>query len=128
MITQITNNVQVSVETYYQPGQSNPLSHEFMFAYRIVIDNFSNRSVRLLNRHWYIFDSCGIHREVQGEGVIGKRPLIEPSGSYEYVSGCNLRSEIGRMHGTYLMQRPSDGGCFTVIIPKFLLIAPFKLS
>lgn len=128
MVTKITEGVKISVETFYQDEYSQPLNNEFMFAYRITIENGSEHTVKLLRRHWYIFDSCGITREVEGEGVVGLQPVIEPNKSHQYVSGSHLKTEIGKMHGTYLMERQIDGKKFKVNIPEFQLIAPFKLN
>ena len=128
MVTEITEGVKISVETYYQPEYSRPLSNEYMFAYRVTIENMGMHTVQLISRHWYIIDSNGTRREVQGEGVVGKQPVIEPGQSHQYVSGCHLRSEIGKMYGSYLMERQYDGKQFQVIIPEFQLIAPDKLN
>lgn len=128
MVTQITDGVKVSVETVYQPEYSNPENEHFMFAYRITIENLSDYSVQLLRRHWYIFDSNGTRREVEGEGVVGVQPIIEPGEQHEYVSGCNLKSDMGTMTGTYQMLREFDGSLFEVKIPKFDLIAPHRLN
>ena len=128
MITHITEGVKISVETFYQPDYSQPLNAEYMFAYRIIIQNESEFTVKLLRRHWYIFDSNGALREVEGEGVIGQQPVIEPQQSHQYVSGCHLKTEMGKMHGTYLMERIIDGKFFYVNIPEFQLVAPFKLN
>ena len=67
-------------------------------------------------------------KEVEGEGVIGQQPILEPGDSYQYVSGCNLKSGIGKMRGSYQMERIVDGKKMKVNIPEFLLIAPFKLN
>jgi ApaG protein len=128
MVTKITEGVKISVETFYQEEHSQPLNNEFMFAYRITIENCSDNTVKLLRRHWYIFDSCGITREVEGEGVVGLQPVIEPGKSHQYISGSHLKTEIGKMYGTYLMERQIDGRKFKVNIPEFQLIAPFKLN
>ncbi|MEO6168008.1 MAG: Co2+/Mg2+ efflux protein ApaG [Chitinophagales bacterium] len=128
MITKITEGVKISVETFYQEEYSQPLNNEFMFAYRITIENGSEHTVKLLRRHWYIFDSCGVTREVEGEGVVGLQPIIEPGKSHQYVSGSHLKTEIGRMHGIYLMERLIDSRQFHVNIPEFQLVAPFKLN
>ncbi|MFZ9661937.1 MAG: ApaG domain, partial [Chitinophagaceae bacterium] len=71
MISKVTEGVKVSVETFYQEDYSNPKMEEYMFAYRITIENHNPFSVKLLSRHWYIFDSNASHSEVEGEGVIG---------------------------------------------------------
>src|SRR4029077_17386143 len=126
MLTSVTNGVRVNVETFYQPEYSQPMNHEFMFAYRITIKNESDYTVKLLRRNWEVVDSNGITREVEGEGVIGQQPVIEPGQVHQYVSGSHLRTEIGKMYGFYTMERVIDGKLFKVTIPEFQLLAPFK--
>jgi ApaG protein len=128
MISKISEGITISVETYYQPEYSNPVNSEFMFAYRITIENNNKFPVKLLRRHWFIYDSNGSMREVEGEGVVGVQPQIDPGESYQYVSGCNLRSEIGKMSGTYLMENINNERAFDVVIPAFDMCAPFKLN
>lgn len=128
MATQITNGVKISVETFFQQDYSNAGTGDYMFAYRITIENNNFHPVRLLSRHWYIFDSSKDLHEVQGDGVVGKQPIIAPGESHTYVSGCNLKSEIGKMWGTYTMQSLEDGSYFKVEIPEFQLVAPSKLN
>lgn len=128
MVTKITDGVKISVETIYQPEYSNPANEHFMFAYRVYIENMTENSVQLLNRHWHIFDSNGTKREVEGEGVVGLQPIIEPGDNHEYVSGCNLKTDMGSMKGSYEMKRIVDGRKFRVNIPEFYLIAPYKMN
>lgn len=128
MVQQVTEGVSITVETFYQPGQSNPLSSEYLFAYRITIENLSTMPVKLLRRHWHIVDSNGSYREVEGDGVVGQQPVIEPNESYQYVSACNLRSEIGKMYGTYQMENLYNKKLLVVDIPEFQMIAPFKMN
>ena len=104
MTSKISEGVEISVETFYQQDYSNPMLSEYMFAYRITIENHNSFPVKLHSRHWYIFDSSGEYREVEGEGVVGVQPTINSGDNYQYVSGCNLKSEMGRMHGTYVME------------------------
>jgi ApaG protein len=127
-IQQVTEGVSITVETFYQPAQSNPISAEYLFAYRITIENLSTMPVKLLRRHWYIVDSNGAYREVEGEGVVGQQPLIEPGGSYQYVSACNLRTDMGKMYGNYQMENLYNKKLLTVEIPEFQMIAPFKMN
>jgi ApaG protein len=128
MVQQVTEGVSITVETYYQPAQSNPLSSEYLFAYRITIENLSAMPVKLLSRHWYITDSNGAHREVEGEGVIGQQPIIGSGETYQYVSAVNLRSEMGKMYGSYKMENLYNKRLLVVGIPEFQLIAPFKMN
>lgn len=128
MQTKVTEGVRISVEVFYQPDYSQPSSGEFMFAYRITITNESEYAVKLLRRHWNITDANGITREVEGEGVVGQQPVINPGASHQYVSGSALKTEIGKMNGTYTMQRLFDNAKFKVQIPEFQMVAPYKLN
>jgi ApaG protein len=126
MESAVTEGVKISVEQFYQPDYSNPEQREFMFAYRVSIENNNAFPVQLLRRHWYIKDSSTEKREVEGEGVIGVQPIIAPNEKYQYISGCNLKSELGQMHGTYLMENVDTKKKFEVKIPVFQMEAPFK--
>ncbi len=128
MVTEITQGVKVSIETEYQPVYSSPSQYHYVFTYRVLIENQSENTIQLLRRHWHIHDAALRPREVEGEGVVGQQPVLEPGQSHQYVSGCNLKSGIGKMSGTYLMERLVDGYRFQVIIPQFSLVAPFKLN
>jgi ApaG protein len=128
MISKISEGIEISVETFYQPDYSNPVAGEYMFAYRITIDNHNNFPVKLHRRHWNIFDSNGTHREVEGEGVVGVQPSMQPGERYQYVSGCNLRTEMGKMYGTYLMENLNSKTTFDVNIPVFEMVVPFKMN
>jgi len=128
MTTQITSGVKISVESTYQSEYSNPENEHFMFAYRITIENVSEYTVQLLRRHWNIFDSIGTNKQVDGDGVVGEQPILAPGESHQYVSGCNLKSELGFMEGYYEMIRELDNSIFHVHIPRFNLIATYRLN
>ncbi|MFP4091745.1 MAG: Co2+/Mg2+ efflux protein ApaG [Cyclobacteriaceae bacterium] len=126
MVTEITEGVKVSVVTEYQPDYSSPAQNHYVFTYHITIENNSNHTVKLLRRHWFISDASYPTREVEGEGVVGKQPVLEPGDSHQYVSGCNLKSGIGKMYGSYLMERSLDGKQFHAVIPAFNMLAPYR--
>lgn len=126
MNTLTSKGVEVTVEVFYQSEYSKPLNNEHMFAYRITIVNLNTFSIQLLRRHWFIFDSLGESKEVEGEGVIGQQPVINPGDSYQYISGSNLNSELGKMWGHYSMIELDKLEEFLVAIPSFDLIAPQK--
>lgn len=128
MVTAITHKIKVSVETFYQPDYSYPMGQHFMFAYRITIENSGRDSVQLLRRHWYIVDGVAQQREVEGEGVVGEQPVIRSGEKYEYISGCDLKTDMGKMYGTYLMENLQTGKNFHVIIPEFYMMTPMKLN
>ena len=128
MVQQVTEGVNIMVETSYQPAQSNPINSEHLFAYRITIANLTVYPVKLLSRHWHILDSNGTHREVEGDGVVGQQPIIVSGDSYQYTSAANLNSDIGKMYGTYLMENLFNKKKIRVTIPEFQLIAPAKMN
>jgi len=128
MVTAITQGVKISVETVYQDEYSNPADEQYMFAYRIEIENLSDYTIQLKRRQWFIFDSNGTEREVEGEGVIGQQPIIEPGYAHSYVSGCHLTTDVGSMRGNYSMTRVADQTDFIVDIPEFELIVPYRLN
>ncbi|MEK6480827.1 Co2+/Mg2+ efflux protein ApaG [Catalinimonas sp. 4WD22] len=126
MVTEVTDGVKVTVVTEYQPDYSSPAQNHYVFTYHITIENNSEYTVKLLRRHWFIADAGFPTREVDGEGVVGKQPVLEPGDTHQYVSGCNLKSGIGKMHGTYLMERVVDGKNFLAAIPAFSMLAPYR--
>jgi ApaG protein len=118
-----TRGVIVRVSVSYLPEQSEPGRGRWFWAYHIRIENEGPFTVQLLTRHWIITDGRGARHSVEGEGVVGEQPMIEPGGSFDYVSGCPLSTPTGSMQGTYHMIG-EDGAAFDVAIPKFTLIAP----
>jgi ApaG protein len=125
MVSLVTSGVEVSVETFYQADANQP---EFIFAYRVTIENHNSFPVQLMRRHWDIFDSNGTYREVDGEGVIGQQPILDSGGRHQYISGCNLQTEMGRMSGHYEMLNLNTDQPFTVAIPAFDLVMPAKMN
>lgn len=128
MITGLTCGVKISVESLYRKDLSNIENNMFFFNYRIVIENTNSFEVQLKSRYWYIFDSLNPAKEIRGEGVVGEQPLLQSGQKHVYVSGCDLRSEIGYMHGYYVFERLDTNVLFKVTVPKFNLFAQLKLN
>ena len=120
--TETTNGITVTVHPVYLDGQSDLIRKKVVFAYFVRIENHSDEPVRLLRRHWIITDGDGNVQEVEGEGVVGKQPLIRPGSAHEYSSFSILPTLEGLMKGTYLMER-SGGKRFRARIPAFILKA-----
>ena len=99
-----------------------------MFFYRITIENYNEFEVQLVRRHWDIFDSNGIKTVVEGEGVVGEKPLLAPSESFSYESACNLESGIGIMRGHYTLMRTGSGELFEAEVPEFVMEVPYMLN
>jgi len=115
--------VTVRVSVSYLPEQSEPGRGRWFWAYHVRIENGSERPVQLLTRHWIITDGRGARHSVEGEGVVGEQPLIQPGAAYDYVSGCPLATPSGAMEGSYRMIAVG-GRRFDVAIPRFTLAAP----
>jgi ApaG protein len=115
----VTNNVRVEVESQYAAEQSQPFQGQWFFYYTIRITNESNETVQLLTRHWIITDAGGHIEEVRGPGVVGE--------SFQYTSGCRLKTSTGVMHGTYQMVLTENGDPFDVEIAPFALHGPYTV-
>lgn len=123
MVVAVTEGIQVSVEVTYQAEFSSPLQHHYVFTYKVTIENKSQQTVQLLRRKWQISDAAENLKIVEGDGVVGQQPILEPGESHTYVSGCNLKSGLGKMKGVYLMEKLFDGKKFEVVVPEFQMIA-----
>jgi ApaG protein len=111
---------QVEVEPRYLPEQSAPEQGLWSFAYTITIRNTGEVPAQLISRHWVITNELGETEEVKGLGVVGQQPLLRPGESFEYTSGCRLRTASGTMQGSYFCVA-EDGERFEVDIPPFVL-------
>jgi ApaG protein len=123
MSTLITQGVEVKVETMYQPSQSKPALGIYVFVYQITIFNHNPFTVQLLRRRWEITDSNLDYNVVEGEGVVGRQPVLYAGDTHQYMSGCQLKTPIGKMEGIYIFDNKITGEEFTVEIPKFQLVA-----
>lgn len=126
MYSQTTRDITVTVQPVFLEDQSSPTESHYVWAYRVRIENKGSETVQLMRRHWKITDAMGRMQEVQGDGVVGEQPLLEPGGSYEYTSGTPLSTPSGIMMGSYQMET-SDGQTFDVGIPAFSLDSPHEV-
>ena len=113
-----SGDVVIQVEPMYVPEKSNPDAPLFLFAYCVRITNHGKKSWQLLSRHWIIRDGAGREEHVEGDGVIGRQPEIDPGEAFQYVSFCPLPTPTGNMRGTYLLQS-SDQDSIEAKVPLF---------
>ncbi len=123
MVTAITEGISVCIEVTYQAEFSNPNQHHYVFTYKVTIENRSSSTYQLMRRKWEIFDAAESPKTLEGHGVVGQQPVLEPGESHSYVSGCNLKSGLGKMKGVYYMEKVSDGRIIEVAVPEFQLIS-----
>lgn len=128
MVTQITQGIKISVSTSFEGTYFKNHRIQFAFSYHITIENQSKDSVQLNTRHWEIYDSLNDLEVVDGEGVIGKKPVLKPGEKHTYSSGCLLSSPFGAMKGYFSMVNFTTTTNFKVYIPTFRLGAPFALN
>jgi len=124
--SETTRGIRVSVRSFYLADQSEPDEGKFVWAYRIRIENTGRETVQLLRRTWLITDARGRTQRVQGAGVVGEQPVIEPGEAFEYTSGTPLDTPTGFMAGTYHMIETGGGEGFDVTIPAFSLDSPHQ--
>ena len=119
----VTDGLRVEVDARYSPENSQPAANQWFFVYSVRISNEGGETCQLISRHWIIRDATGRLEEVQGDGVIGEQPVLEPGDSFEYTSGCPLPTPFGSMEGTYQMVTEA-GSHFDAEIARFELREP----
>ena len=120
----VTDDVEVGVKPLFLDDQSEPDDGHYVWAYQIRIRNLGNGKVQLRKRHWEITDAKGQIEIVDGDGVVGEQPLIQPGESFEYTSGAPLKTPSGFMAGYYEME-DHRGRNFKVNVPTFSLDSPY---
>jgi ApaG protein len=122
----VTRSVRVRFTARYSKARSEPLRNLWFFLYTIEITNESPDTVQLISRHWTITDAEERIEEVRGLGVIGQQPTLDPGESFEYTSGCPLKTPFGTMHGTYQMVTAEDDR-FDVKVAPLTLSEPYTI-
>ena len=123
MFSTTTFDIKVTVFPEYDIKNSFPSENRFVFRYNITIENLSDHSIILQKRKWLIYDVGFGFTEVEGDGVIGLTPEIEPGEKFKYFSNVVLRSGVGSMSGTYFCTNLSTKEYLEIEIPKFNLMA-----
>lgn len=125
MITNVTKDIKFSVETNYQREHSQPAHGHFVFNYMTTVEN---NTVRLKAHHWEVIGAIYPKYNRENNKIVGKQPILEPTQIYQFESGYNLQSGVGKMSGYYIMDRILDEWIFNVEIPEFIVMTPFKLN
>mgnify|MGYP001824125686 CR=1 FL=1 len=128
MVQQVTKGIKITVDTNFEGTLYKNYKVHFAFGYKITIENQSKDSVQLNSRHWRILDALNNVEVLDGEGVIGKKPVLKPGESHTYNSCCLLTSPFGAMQGHYNMVNFTTTKRFRVAIPTFKLSAPFAIN
>jgi ApaG protein len=118
-----TCEISIEVATDYVDDQSEPDVDRYVFAYTITIANRGEVAAKLLSRHWVITDANGKVQEVNGDGVVGEQPYLNPGEQFRYSSGAVLETPVGAMQGSYTMEA-DNGTSFDAPIAPFTLAVP----
>ena len=128
----ITKGIKITVTALFRSDLTQLEKNLFFFNYSIKIENLSHNRVQLISRYWRIVDSLAPTRIIEGKGVIGEQPTLEPGESHIYTSGCDLSSGLGFMEGYYNFDTINDQGditnTFKVNVPRFTLEYAGKLN
>lgn len=120
MFTVTTFDIRVTAKPTYLAEESRPQDDFYAWSYEICIENQSHHEVQLLYRHWEIINAHGIKQIVDGDGVVGKKPILLPKGKFEYTSWTTLNTPSGIMQGSYRMLKDNNI-LFNIDIPSFSL-------
>ncbi len=124
MVQQVTKGIKISITTNFEGRHFQKSQLFYLFSYSITIENQNNDTVQLTSRHWNIYDSLNETETVEGQGIVGKKPILKPNEIHTYTSNCLLRSTAGSMNGFYSMNNFSTSKKFIVQIPTFQLMVP----
>lgn len=121
MFEQVTKGIKVSIKTTYNGIINRGYMKYYAFSYFVSIKNLSNNTVQLTERFWTIHDALNNTEFVEGKGVVGQTPILNPKEEYNYTSNCFLLSQTGAMKGKYKMINTENNQSFFVTIPTFQL-------
>jgi ApaG protein len=120
----MNKSLEISTKTTFiglqDTGDETPI---YVFSYTVSINNNLSQPAQLKNRYWLITNGDGEKVEVQGEGVVGEQPIIQPNESFEYTSASMIKTEVGTMEGYYEFEF-ADGQLHREPIPVFNLSKP----
>lgn len=121
MFQQVTKGIKIAIKTTFNGVIYRGYQQFYSFSYYVSIENNSKDTVKLLERFWKIFDALNTTEFVEGEGVVGETPILNPGATYNYRSNCFLLSTTGAMKGSYKMINFETSEEFMAIIPTFQL-------
>lgn len=122
----LSQDIDIKIEAHFLESESDPKRERYVFAYTVTIRNLGETAAKIMKRHWKIVDGNGRVQYVDGEGVVGETPHLQPGEGFQYTSGTMLQTDMGTLGGSYLMMT-DDGATFDAIIPDCLLSTPRTL-
>lgn len=107
----------------YQPDAQTPPDRPHCFVYFISIHNHSNVAVTIKGRKWIVRNAAGEVTAVEGDGVVGQFPTIEPGDKFSYNSYHLFDTPTAVAEGSYL-GTDAEGRKVITRIPRFEMVVP----
>ncbi len=116
--------LRVSVDrvVHYAEAQTPP-DRPHCFAYFITIHNDTDVAVTIKGRKWVVTNDRGEVTAVEGDGVVGEFPRIEPGGHFSYNSFHLNDTRRAVAQGSYIGV-DDRGRKVLTRIPKFTMMLP----
>jgi ApaG protein len=107
----------------YQPDARTPPDRPHCFVYFISIHNDTSLAVTIKARKWVVTNDRGEVTALEGDGVVGQFPTIEPGDKFTYNSYHLLDARRAVAEGSYLGV-DAQGRKVLARIPKFRMVVP----
>jgi ApaG protein len=86
----------------YNADFEGPADRPYCFVYHISIHNGSDEHVAIKGRKWVVTNASGDVTAVEGAGVVGQFPELDPGDTFSYNSFHLLETKTGAAEGSYL--------------------------
>lgn len=93
--------ISVLDKVVYQPAMETPPDRPYCFVYFVTIRNESEHTLTIRGRKWVVTNAQGRVTVVEGEGVVGKIPLLAPGEEFSYNSFHLLDTRSGQAEGRF---------------------------
>lgn len=110
-------------QVVYSPMPEGSSGSPHRFIYFVSIHNDSQETVTIKGRKWVVTNDEGQTVVVEGDGVVGKFPTIQPGEHFSYNSFHLLGTRRGRAEGSYF-GLDGQGRRVLTRIPPFDLVVP----
>lgn len=117
-------NLKVTVDrVLYQAQVATPPDRPHCFVYFVSIHNGTDVAVTIKGRKWVVTNTRGEVTAVEGDGVVGQFPTIEPGDKFSYNSFHLLDTPSAVAEGSYIGV-DGTGRKVRTRIPAFKMVVP----
>ncbi|MFK7911242.1 MAG: ApaG domain [Akkermansiaceae bacterium] len=109
-------------DVIYMPSLDAPSEKPHPFVYFITIDNASVEQIRITGRKWIVREIEGEITVVEGDGVVGQTPTLDPGEDFSYNS-YHITADDALVNGSFFGET-GTGKKVRVRIPDFKLELP----